>query len=93
MMYSEEFEYSLALVKKCGDVIKSAFHAEKKISEKSAPNDLVTDTDQLVEKMLIEGLREKYPDSMYMILLSREDHHSYACQVHRRGERGGRREM
>ena len=64
MMYSEEFDYSLALVKKCGDVIKSAFHTEKKISEKSAPNDLVTETDQLVEKMLIEGLKEKYPDSM-----------------------------
>jgi len=66
MMYSEEFDYSLALVKQCGDVIKSAFHAEKKISEKSAPNDLVTETDQLVEKMLIEGLREKYPDSMFI---------------------------
>ena len=63
-MYSEEFEFSLALVKKCGDVIKSAFNVEKKISEKSAPNDLVTETDQLVEKMMIGGLREKYPDTM-----------------------------
>jgi myo-inositol-1(or 4)-monophosphatase len=63
-MYSEEFEFSLALVKNCGDVIKSAFNVEKKISEKSAPNDLVTETDQLVEKMLIGGLREKFPDTM-----------------------------
>eukprot|EP00091_Calanus_sinicus_P005429 TRINITY_DN15874_c0_g1_i1.p1 TRINITY_DN15874_c0_g1~~TRINITY_DN15874_c0_g1_i1.p1 ORF type:complete len:131 (+),score=41.98 TRINITY_DN15874_c0_g1_i1:78-470(+) len=65
-MYSEEFEFSLALVKKCGEVIKSAFNVEKKISEKSAANDLVTETDQLVEKMLIGGLREKYPDTMFI---------------------------
>ena len=70
-MYSEEFEFSLALVKKCGDVIKSAFNVEKKISEKSAPNDLVTETDQLVEKMLIGGLREKFPDTMYILLVGR----------------------
>jgi len=65
-MYSEEFQFSLALVKKCGEVIKAAFNAEKKISEKSAPNDLVTETDQLVEKMLIGGLKEKFPDSRFI---------------------------
>ena len=63
-MYSEEFEFSLDLVKKCGDVIKSAFNVEKKICEKSGPNVLVTETDPLVEKMLIGGLREKFPDTM-----------------------------
>eukprot|EP00092_Neocalanus_flemingeri_P010456 GFUD01011267.1.p1 GENE.GFUD01011267.1~~GFUD01011267.1.p1 ORF type:complete len:278 (+),score=82.81 GFUD01011267.1:111-944(+) len=66
IMYSEEFEFSLDLVKKCGEVIKAAFNAEKKISEKSAPNDLVTETDQLVEKMLIEGLRERFPDTSFI---------------------------
>jgi len=65
-MYSEEFEFSLGLVKKCGGVIKTAFNSEKKITEKSAPNDLVTETDQLVEKMLIEGLRERFPDTRFI---------------------------
>ena len=60
-MYEEEYDYALALVRKCGEVIKSAFHAEKVICEKSAHNDLVTETDQLVEKMLIEGLGERFP--------------------------------
>ena len=64
--YSEEFEFSLDLVRKCGDVIRSAFHSEKTISEKSAPNDLVTETDQNVEKMLISGLREKFPDTLFI---------------------------
>lgn len=64
--YSEEFEFSLDLVRKCGDVIRAAFHSEKTISEKSAPNDLVTETDQNVEKMLISGLREKFPDTLFI---------------------------
>ena len=63
-VYQEEFSSALTLVKQCGEVIKAAFHAEKRVSEKSAHNDLVTETDQLVEKMIIEGLKEKYPDSM-----------------------------
>ena len=29
--YTEEFDFSLDLVKKCGEVIKSAFHSKKKI--------------------------------------------------------------
>ena len=29
--YTEEFDFSLDLVKKCGQVIKKAFYSEKKI--------------------------------------------------------------
>ena len=64
--YQDEFDFSLELVKKCGEVIKNAFNVEKKISEKSSANDLVTETDQLVEKMLIEGLKERFPDSRFV---------------------------
>jgi len=64
--YSDEYDFALQLVKKGGDVIKSAFHSEKRISEKSAPNDLVTETDQAVEAMLISGLKEKYPDTSFI---------------------------
>jgi len=64
--YEEEFDFSLELVKKCGEVIRKAFNAEKKISEKSSANDLVTETDQLVEKMLIGGLKERFPDSRFI---------------------------
>jgi len=64
--YQDEFDFSLSLVKECGETIKTAFTREKKISEKSAPNDLVTETDQLVEKMLISGLRERFPQSKFI---------------------------
>ena len=60
--FQDEFDFALGLVKQCGETIKTAFSSrEKKISEKSAPNDLVTETDQLVEKMLIGGLKEQFP--------------------------------
>merc|ERR1711990_919285 len=61
MSYQEEFNFALALVKKCGETIKTAFN-----SEKSAANDLVTETDQEVEKALIGGLREKFPDTRFI---------------------------
>merc|ERR1712106_221563 len=64
--YQEEFDFSLELIKKCGIVIKNAFNVEKKISEKSSANDLVTETDQLVEKMLIGDLKERFPDSRFI---------------------------
>lgn len=66
MSYSEEFDFSLALVKKCGETIKAAFSVEKRISEKSAANDLVTETDQEVEKTLIGGLKERFPKSRFI---------------------------
>ena len=64
-MFQEEFDFSLELVKKCGELIKTAFHGEKKVSEKSSATDLVTETDQMVEKILIDGLRERFPDTRY----------------------------
>ena len=63
--YQEEFDFSLILVKKCGEVIKEAFVSEKKVTEKSSATDLVTETDQNVEKMLIDGLKEKFEDTKY----------------------------
>ena len=35
-------------------------------SQKSAPNDLVTETDQEVEKLLITGLGDKFPGSKFI---------------------------
>ena len=46
-----------------------AFHHSHKLSlysQKSAPNDLVTETDQEVEKMLINGLDDKFPCSKFI---------------------------
>ena len=60
--YQEEdikrfYEIALELVIKAGNVVKEAIEKEKKISVKSKPCDLVTETDKAVEKLLVEGLK------------------------------------
>jgi len=66
MAYEEEFNFSLDLVKKVGETIAAAFQGTKNVTEKSAANDLVTETDQEVEKALIGGLREKFPSTRFI---------------------------
>ena len=86
-MFQEEFDFSLELVKKCGELIKTAFHGEKKVSEKSSATDLVTETDQMVEKILIDGLRERFPDTRYAFNYMKYNVSDiYFLKVHWRGE-------
>jgi len=66
MMWDKEFEFSLEEVKKVGLVIKQAFNREKVVSEKSSPTDLVTETDQQVEQLLIKGLSSQFPDYKFI---------------------------
>jgi myo-inositol-1(or 4)-monophosphatase len=66
MAYTAEFEFALELVKRCGKTIEAAFSAEKRVTEKSVANDLVTETDQEVERALIGGLRESFPSTRFI---------------------------
>ena len=47
-------------------IIKKAFHQKKSVLIKSCDVDLVTETDQAVEKMLIERIKENFPDHKYI---------------------------
>ncbi|MBN3279042.1 IMPA2 monophosphatase, partial [Polyodon spathula] len=47
-------------------VIRDAFKHEKEVSTKSSPVDLVTETDRLVEDLIISSLREKYPSHRFI---------------------------
>lgn len=61
--YTEEdigkfFVAALKLVEDAGAVVRDAIdNHDKKISEKLKPTDLVTETDRLVEDMLVDGLK------------------------------------
>ena len=59
--YDEEFEFALKSVKKVGEIIKLAFGRAKTVKEKSSYNDLVTETDQLVEDSLKQMLSGQFP--------------------------------
>lgn len=49
-----------------GETIRSAVPTEAGAGTKKNSADLVTETDQAVEKMVSTTLREKYPDFLFM---------------------------
>ena len=46
-------------------VIRAALKEEKRVELKSSIADLVTETDQKVEQMIISTLKEKFPSHRY----------------------------
>eukprot|EP00088_Acartia_fossae_P069250 TRINITY_DN8987_c0_g1_i1.p1 TRINITY_DN8987_c0_g1~~TRINITY_DN8987_c0_g1_i1.p1 ORF type:complete len:277 (+),score=60.33 TRINITY_DN8987_c0_g1_i1:45-833(+) len=64
--YSDEFEFAEKLAKEVAVTIKEAFYREKNISTKSAPNDLVTETDQEVERIIKEKISGQFPDHKFI---------------------------
>jgi myo-inositol-1(or 4)-monophosphatase len=57
------FEKLLFLINK---LVKSRNSQRKNITIKSHPTDFVTETDQQIEKLLIAGIKEKYPDHEFI---------------------------
>lgn len=54
-------DYAVILARQAGEVIREALQNEIDVMIKSSPADLVTVTDQKVEKMLMSSIKEKYP--------------------------------
>uniref|UniRef100_A0A8C8ZBR3 Inositol-1-monophosphatase n=1 Tax=Prolemur simus TaxID=1328070 RepID=A0A8C8ZBR3_PROSS len=64
--WQECMDYAVTLARKAGEVVCEALKNEMNIMLKSSPVDLVTATDQKVEKMLISSIREKYPSHSFI---------------------------
>nr|CAH0112654.1 unnamed protein product [Daphnia galeata] len=60
------FAVALKAVKDAGEIIKEAFYKKKAVVTKSCDVDLVTETDQAVEKMLISRIKENFPNHMFI---------------------------
>ncbi|KAM7175181.1 inositol monophosphatase 1 [Macrochelys suwanniensis] len=59
-------DYAVTLARKAGEVVREALKEEISIMVKSSPADLVTVTDQKVEKMIISSIKEKYPSHSFI---------------------------
>lgn len=55
------FEFVHKLVLTCGDLLREGFKNTGSVKTKSAAHDLVTFWDSEIEKVLIVGIKEKYP--------------------------------
>ncbi|CEF65667.1 Inositol monophosphatase family-containing protein [Strongyloides ratti] len=61
------FQVALDLVKKAGVVVRNAFDQPfSSVSTKASNTDLVTETDQAVEKLLISNLSAAFPDHKFI---------------------------
>lgn len=49
-----------------GQMIREALQRDISVMQKSSPVDLVTETDQKVEQLIISSIKEKYPTHRYL---------------------------
>nr|XP_020473117.1 inositol monophosphatase 1-like [Monopterus albus]XP_020473118.1 inositol monophosphatase 1-like [Monopterus albus] len=64
--WQECMDHSVEVTKKAGKIIYEALQKHIAIMQKSAPDDLVTETDQKVEQLIISSIREKYPTHSFI---------------------------
>ncbi|CAI9719927.1 inositol monophosphatase 1-like [Octopus vulgaris] len=57
----EIYETGIQLAKECGHMIKECFYRDKKVTTKASYADLVTETDQNVEKFFTKEIKKHYP--------------------------------
>lgn len=60
------YDVALKLTKEGGKLVKERIYGKKTIQTKSSEIDLVTETDQEVEKLLINGLLDQFPDHKFI---------------------------
>ncbi|KAK3085314.1 hypothetical protein FSP39_001363 [Pinctada imbricata] len=60
------FDTALDIAKKAGEMVKEAFYKEKTLDTKESFADIVTETDQAVERFIINSIKEKYPTHKFI---------------------------
>uniref|UniRef100_A0A3Q0QSN7 Inositol-1-monophosphatase n=1 Tax=Amphilophus citrinellus TaxID=61819 RepID=A0A3Q0QSN7_AMPCI len=59
--WQECMDYCIEVTKRAGKMICEALQKDIAVMQKSSPVDLVTETDQKVEQLIISSIKEKYP--------------------------------
>ncbi|XP_035382471.1 inositol monophosphatase 1-like isoform X2 [Electrophorus electricus] len=63
--WQECMDYCLGVTKEAGKMIRDAVQREISIMQKSSPVDLVTETDQKVEELIISSIKKTYPSHRF----------------------------
>lgn len=64
--WKECMDHCLEVTKEAGKMICEALQKDIAIMQKSSPVDLVTETDQKVEQLIISSIKEKYPTHSFI---------------------------
>uniref|UniRef100_A0A8D2C1M2 Cell death inducing DFFA like effector a n=1 Tax=Sus scrofa TaxID=9823 RepID=A0A8D2C1M2_PIG len=64
--WEECFEAAVQLALRAGQIIRKALSEEKRVSTKTSAVDLVTETDQAVEALILSELQERFPSHRFI---------------------------
>lgn len=64
--WQECMDHCVEVTKKAGKMICEALQKDIAVMQKSSPVDLVTETDQKVEQLIISSIKEKYPNHSFI---------------------------
>ncbi|XP_036377211.1 inositol monophosphatase 1-like isoform X1 [Megalops cyprinoides] len=64
--WKECMDHCIAVTKEAGKMIREALKKDIPIMQKSSPVDLVTETDQKVEALIISSIKERYPTHSFI---------------------------
>ncbi|XP_056594684.1 inositol monophosphatase 2 isoform X2 [Triplophysa dalaica] len=64
--WSDCLDVAVQIALRAGQVVHLAVKQEKRVSSKSTPTDLVTESDHQVEELIISTLSEKYPSHRFI---------------------------
>ncbi|KAI5093114.1 inositol monophosphatase 1 isoform X1, partial [Silurus meridionalis] len=65
-LWQEAMDHAVNVARKAGEIVREALQNERKVMCKSTSVDLVTQTDQKVEQLIIASVREKFPSHSFI---------------------------
>ncbi|XP_051910344.1 inositol monophosphatase 1-like isoform X1 [Hippocampus zosterae] len=66
--WQRAYDFAVKVARKAGEEIRKAGESEIKVSTKSSTVDLVTKTDERVEKIIINSLKQEFGDNTYSFI-------------------------
>uniref|UniRef100_A0AAX7VUC2 Inositol-phosphate phosphatase n=1 Tax=Astatotilapia calliptera TaxID=8154 RepID=A0AAX7VUC2_ASTCA len=64
--WTDCLNFGISIAKQASKVVLTAFQQEKEVKLKSSPADLVTETDQRVETIILSAIRSQYPQHRFI---------------------------
>ncbi|CAJ1073218.1 hypothetical protein L3Q82_021029%2C partial [Xyrichtys novacula] len=65
-LWQNAMDHAVSAARKAGEVVREALQADRKVMTKSSSVDLVTQTDQKVERLIIQSVKEKFPSHRFI---------------------------
>ncbi|XP_056266546.1 inositol monophosphatase 1 [Pseudoliparis swirei] len=65
-LWQNAMDHAVAVARRAGEVVCEALQDDRKVMTKSSSVDLVTQTDQKVEQLIIQSVKEKFPTHRFI---------------------------